>query len=156
MRAKLFLAVLGFSVVACNLLKFPMPFGGIPVEYIAHDVCAGVQITSNNDVARAIGFDESKEGRNDIVFLRKAQAIRIPDPKPQATTWYRMNTEPNYVYPDQKLSLDLTWKCLPDKEPRTVQFTTSTVGEKIERGLRITENASSPNGFDIAIIDFPR
>lgn len=46
--------------------------------------------------------------------------------------------------------IDLTWRCLPNKQPLRVQFTFTYYGRKL---LRITENPASPHGFDIEVVD---
>lgn len=153
MRVNAFLALLSFVISACNLLPSSKLGIGIPVEYVASGVCAGVEITSNNGVVTGIAYDYSKEGKNDGVTFVSGQPVRIPEPKPQATTRYAMGTEP--ASGGQQLAVDVTWKCLTNKQPVSIRFM-YTVGGSIEKGLKITENPASPNGFDVVVTDFPR
>ena len=49
------------------------------------------------------------------------------------------------------IEVDLTWRCLPDREQLRMRFT--HYDSQIRKILRITENPASPHGFDIEVVD---
>ncbi|GEM82759.1 hypothetical protein MHY01S_09250 [Meiothermus hypogaeus NBRC 106114] len=81
--------------------------------------------------------------------LPAGQAVRIPDPQPfpettRYTIW-KYNPEQEI---GSKFLVDLTWHCLPDKQPERVEFLKINETSNVE-GLVIEEDASLPSGLRI-------
>lgn len=120
-------------------------------EYTSKGVCSGVELTTNNQKITSIGYLYRTEGRADSVRLTPGQPVRIPDPNPEPRrTSYILGFDGPVR---NSAEVDLTWRCLPDKQPLGVQFTYYG-GQSTIKGLRITENPASRHGFDIEVVDF--
>lgn len=149
MKARWPLLGLALVLAGCPLgWEFPAP-----VEYTSKGVCSGVELTTPNpEVRRIVAYYDYPPG-NTGVDVTPNQPVRIPDPnrplhpdEPRVTRYYIAFHEPTITTVD----LDLTWRCLPDKEPVRVKY---TYGSGNDRILLITENPESPHGFDIQVMD---
>jgi hypothetical protein len=154
MKSKWFLGLLLLVSTGCMFGRFG---AAIPVRYQSGGICSGIELTSHHEDVSGISYDSQKEGKSGRVDLVKDRPARIPDPNPSPqVTWYGMGSGP--AYSGQQFVADLTWKCLPDKQPARVRFvyTAGQRGEKglVHKGLQISENAASPHGFDIEVTEF--
>lgn len=141
---------LAVASAACELeLSYYVPV--TQAEYTSNGVCSGVELTNNNEKNRGIGYLYRTEERTDAVVLTPGQPVRIPDPNPQPRkTYYILG----FDYSERNSAeVDLTWRCLPDKQPLRLQFTFYSKQRPL-KGLRITENPTSPHGFNIDVVDF--
>ena len=149
MKAHWLFLILAPVLAGCPLTDYLTP---IEVEYTSKGVCSGVELTASSPEIEGINYIYAKEGRFNRVPLTPGQPARIPDPNPP-------NSEPRRTYyaiyflspVPTSVDIGLTWRCLPDKAPLSVQFTHGIHGFKI---LRITERADSTYGFDIEIANF--
>lgn len=149
--------------VRWSLLGLALVLAGCPlvwehpleVEYTSKGVCSGVELTTPNPevgriIADPLDYDHPENAGVDVI---PNQPVRIPDPnrplppdyKPRVTR-YDIGFRETFFTVD----LDLTWRCLPDREPLRVKFTYGAGNHKI---LLITENPDSPHGFDIEVVD---
>lgn len=153
MRIKLIvLMVLALVIGGCDLRGL-LPIG-VPVRYMASGVCAGVELTDKNggivgiSLHRFSGVDYPLSDPSQGVVLRRDQPVRIPDPGPTSTGY--MLSYRDFVRVGDSFTVDLEWKCLPDKQPLRIQQTfTSGVGS----GFVITENVALPAGLEIVAQD---
>lgn len=146
MKARWLFLILAIILAGCELtLSYYVSV--TEVEYTSKGVCSGVELTTNNPKITGIGYMYSTEGRDDSVRLTPGQPMRIPDPNPEPRrTKYMLGFDGPVL---KSAEVDLTWRCLPDKQPLRVQFT-----YYVGQSLRITENPASAHGFDIEVVDF--
>lgn len=144
----LLLLILALVVSSCDLRAI-LPVG-IPLEYTSAGICSGVELTDNNGNITAIARLDPDSPKG--IEVKRGQAVRIPDPG-AGVTKYNFGRDPASA--SSQIAADVEWRCLPDKPPVRVQFS-YTVGANPQKGLKITENAASPNGFDIVVQDFPK
>jgi len=138
-----FLSPLVLVLTACPVLSFEYA-PNIPIEYKATGTCLGVELTNN-----------IADGQWSIRYIRRAepnstnlplgQAVRVPDPNPSPElTMYAISREQMRV--GSRFEVDLTWRCLPDRQPERVQFSYLHASDL---GLVITEDASLASGLRI-------
>lgn len=139
---KWLLTVLALLLTACPVFSFHNA-PAIPIEYRAAGVCQGVELTNNNADGRwSIHYMRRPEPHN--TNLPSGQAVRVPDPNPSPElTLYVISRELMRI--GSEFEVDLSWRCLPDKQPERVRFTYRWTRE----GLVITEDASLASGLRI-------
>ena len=145
MKARWLFLVLALVLAGCPLSYY---LSVIEVKYTSKGVCSGVELTTSNPEIIEITY----MGRPDSVKLTPNQPVRIPDPDPP-------NPEPRqtgYIIffngpVRSPIEVDLTWRCLPDREPLRMRFT--HYDSQIRKILLITERADSTYGFDTEWVD---
>lgn len=150
MKARWLLLGLAFALAGCQL-GYLVP---IVVEYTSKGVCSGVELTTRNPEMVSISVVSTDYSGIRGASLTPNQPVRIPDPNPPLPPDYEPRLTEYVIYFDipvpSSIDADLTWRCLPDKEPLRARFTHSLNNPK---ALLITENPDSPHGFDIRVVD---